>query len=80
MILHGNKNKTIFIPSNALNNYSITTVEFQMSKGGRHDHDGMVVGYTTTYAISANHHCSCEFRSRSWRGALHTTLCDKVCQ
>ena len=41
-----------------------------MSKGS---HDGMVVGFTTTYAISANHHCSYEFRSRSWRGALDTT-------
>jgi hypothetical protein len=33
----------------------------------------MVVGYTTTYAISAYHHWCCEFASRS-------TLCDEVCQ
>ena len=25
-------------------------------------------------------HYSCEFESRSWRGVLNTTLCDKVCQ
>ena len=29
--------------------------------------------------ISAHHHYSCEFESRSWRGVLDTTLCDKVC-
>jgi len=49
------------------------------SKGpGGHDH--MVVGFTTTYAISAYHHSSCEFESGSCRGVLDTTLCDKVCQ
>jgi hypothetical protein len=40
----------------------------------------MVVGFTTTYAISAYHHLSCEFEFRWWRGVLDTTLCDKVCQ
>jgi hypothetical protein len=30
--------------------------------------------------ISANHNLSCEFEPRSWRGVLHATLCDKVCQ
>ena len=38
--------------------------------------DRMVVGFTITYTISANHHSSCEFKSRSWRGVLDTTLCD----
>ena len=33
--------------------------------GGR---DRMVVGFTTTYAISAYHHWCCEFKSRSRRG------------
>ena len=45
----------------------------------------MVVGFTTTYAIIAYHHQSCEFESRSWRdvrtkNVLDTTLCDIVCQ
>jgi hypothetical protein len=40
----------------------------------------MVVGYTTTYAISAYHHLRCEFEFWWWRGVLDTTLCDKVCQ
>jgi hypothetical protein len=35
----------------------------------------MVVAFTTTYAISAYHHKSCEFESCSWRGVLDTTLC-----
>ena len=44
---------------------------------GRRDH--MVVSVTTTYVISAYHHWSCEFESRSWR-VLNTTVRDKVCQ
>ena len=31
----------------------------------------MVVGFTTTYAISAYHHCCYEFESRSGRGVQH---------
>ena len=34
----------------------------------------MVDGCKTTYAISAYHHQSCEFESRSWQGVLDTTL------
>jgi len=40
----------------------------------------MVVGFTTICTISAYHHKSCEFESRSWRGVLDTTLYEKVCQ
>jgi hypothetical protein len=38
--------------------------------------DRIVVGFTTTCAISAYHHKSCEFEPRSWRGVLDNT-CDK---
>ena len=38
----------------------------------------MVVGFTTTYAISAYHQYSCELEPRWWGGVLDTTLCDKV--
>ena len=31
----------------------------------------MVVGFTTSYAISSYHHCCCKFESRSWRGVQH---------
>ena len=40
----------------------------------------MVVGFITTYVISAYHHWSCEFESRLRRVVLYTTLYDKVCQ
>jgi hypothetical protein len=39
----------------------------------------VVVVILNTYSISAYRHYSCEFESRSWRGALDKT-CDKVCQ
>jgi hypothetical protein len=35
---------------------------------GRRGRDRMVVGFTTTYAISAYRHSCCEFESRSGRG------------
>jgi hypothetical protein len=38
----------------------------------------MVVGFTTTCAVSAYHHQNGEFESRSWRGVLDTTLYNKV--
>jgi hypothetical protein len=41
------------------------TVNLSSIKGGC---DRMVVGCTTTYAISAYHHWCCEFESRSGRG------------
>ena len=47
------------------------------------DHRGrgrMVVGFTTTCAISAYHHLNCECEPCSWGGVLDATLCDKVCQ
>ena len=47
---------------------------------GRRGRDRMVVGFTTTHAISAYHHLRCEFEFYSWRGVLDTALCDKVCQ
>jgi hypothetical protein len=42
--------------------------------------DRTVTGSTTTCAISAYHHLCYEFESRSWRGVLNTTLCNKVCR
>jgi hypothetical protein len=47
---------------------------------GHRGRDRMVVGFTTTCAISVYYHWSCELKSCSWRGVLDTTLCDKVCQ
>jgi hypothetical protein len=41
---------------------------------GRRGRDRMVVGFTTTYAISAYHHLCCEFQSRSGRGVQHYVI------
>jgi hypothetical protein len=49
-------------------------------KRGCHGHDRMVVGLTTTCAISAFHYKNCEFEPCSWHGVLDMTLCDKICQ
>ena len=46
---------------------------------GRHGRNCMVVGFITTYAISAYHHLSCEFKSHWWRGFL-ITFCYEVFQ
>jgi hypothetical protein len=44
---------------------------------GRRGRDHIVVGFTTTCAISAYHNLSCEFEPRSWRSVPNTTSCDK---
>ena len=41
---------------------------------GRRVRDRMVVGFRTTYAISAYHHQCCEFESRSGRGVQHCVI------
>jgi len=38
------------------------------------DCDRMVVGFITTYTISAYHHWCCEFESRSGRGVQHYVI------
>jgi hypothetical protein len=47
---------------------------------GRCGHDHMVVGFSTSYAISAYHHWSSKFESRTWLGVLDITFGDKVDQ
>ena len=42
--------------------------------GGRRGRERIVVGFTTTYAISAYHHWCCEFESRSRRGVQHYAI------
>ena len=37
-------------------------------------HNRMVVGFTTTYAISAYHHWCCEFESQSGQGVQHYVI------
>jgi hypothetical protein len=40
----------------------------------------MVVEFTTTCAIVAYHHLSCELEPQSWRCVFDKTVCDEVCQ
>jgi len=48
--------------SEALSKLYLTTLKQQR---GCHGRDRMVVGFTTTYAIGACHHQSCEFEFQS---------------
>ena len=52
-----------------------STITYFEGRGGR---NRMVVGFTTTCAISAYYQWCCEFEVRSGRCVLDTTLCDKV--
>ena len=74
------KSNTVELNSQAyILNYLIQTQHPFGIRGLRGRHR-MVVRFTNTCAISAYHHWRCEFHSRTWRGVLDTTLCDKVCQ
>jgi hypothetical protein len=58
---------------------SMNLSDFTEHKGRRgHSRDRMIVWFTTTYAISAYHHCCSEFESRSGRGEQHYVI--KSCQ
>ena len=58
----------------------INEITLFLVSGGCRGRDRIVNGFTTTCATNAYHHWSCVFESRSWRGVLDATLCDKVCQ
>ena len=72
--------KCIFVDLSAIVSTYILFVEFFISRGRCRGHRRMVVGFTTTCAISAYHHTRCGLISRSWRDVLGTTLCDKTWQ
>ena len=69
--IHSNGSRRLF-----LRIYSVFFITYYSR--GRRGHDRMVVGFTTTCAISTYHHWCCQFESRSGRDVQH--LCDKVCQ
>ena len=60
--------------------YNINTVDFwgvptkACKWRGSRGLDCIVVGFTTTYAINAYHHYSCEFESRSGQGVQHYVI------
>jgi len=77
----------VFFSQNVLsNNWVIERLPFKIPLWALNDidttlcgRDHMVVGFTTTCAISTYYHFSCELESHSWRDVLDTTLCDKIC-
>jgi hypothetical protein len=54
--------------------WSIWKVHFYTRYKGCRGRDRMVVGFTTTYAVSAYQHWCCEFESRSGRGVQHYVI------
>ena len=47
---------------------------YRYNTRGRRGRDRMIVGFTTTCAISAYHHRCCAFESRSGRGVQHYVI------
>ena len=60
----------------SLSNIIVSILIFNYSSlaRGRHGRDHMVVGFTTTYAISVYHHWCCEFESSSGRDVQHYVI------
>ena len=54
-----------------LNKHNIIVTAVPVERRGR---DRMIVGFTTTCAISAYHHWCCELESRSGRSAQHYVI------
>jgi hypothetical protein len=54
--------------------FKILKLTFKSKIGGRRGHDRMVVGFTTTYAISVHHHWCCELESWSGRGVQYYVI------
>jgi hypothetical protein len=67
MVLLSNNGRFAIIPF-LINNPS------KNESRGRRSRDRMVVGFTTTYAISAYHRWFCEFESRSGRSVQHYVI------
>ena len=53
---------------------TIITGGISISVVGSRGRDHMVVGFTTTYAISAHHHRCCEFKSQCGQGVQHYVI------
>ena len=52
-------------------------ITYMFTSHMKRDHrtrERMVVEFTAPYAISAYHHCCCEFESRSGRGVQHYVI------
>jgi hypothetical protein len=83
MVIKKNNKKLEFYISNTFMSHMVWFGLWCLStwrKRGLRGHDRMVVESTTTCAISAYHHKSCEFETHSWPDVVDTILCVKVCQ
>ena len=63
-----------FVQYNVLINVTYYIYNTRSLCRGRRGRDRMVVGFTTTFAISAYHHWCYEFESRSGRGVQHYVI------
>ena len=66
------KNKHFNSIQFSINTFTLHILYYTMRGFGGHDR--MVIGFTTTYAISAYHHWCCEFESRSGQGVQHYVI------
>ena len=60
-----------FVDIGGIDDHHCLNFLFIIVQRGRRGCDQMVVGFTTTYAISAYHHWCCDFESRSGWGVQH---------
>ena len=81
LVVCGNERNIYYVFTKHLPHTNIYYSNTKCINRGRRGRDHMVVGFTTTFAISAYYHKKFEFESRSWRSLLDdTTLCDKACK
>jgi len=57
-----------------LNKQTFTCHLSSQDLGGRHDRDRIVVGFTTSYAISAYHHCTDVMSSNLEQGEVYNIV------
>jgi hypothetical protein len=76
MVAERTELRNILISDNIFYKTECTSVLdcFHIYYWGRRGRNRMVIGFTTTYAISAYHHWCCEFESRSEWGAQHYVI------
>ena len=66
VVKYGQKMKKLYCVNCSLSDEGKGSNLNDVLSRGRHGHERMIVGFTTTYAISAYLHLRCEFKSHSW--------------
>jgi hypothetical protein len=70
----GTGRDNLAVHTHTLTQINVINSQFLYKSGGRRGCDGIVVGFTTTYAINDYHHWCCEFESRPGRAVLHYVI------